>query len=350
MFYSHDSRSNSGVLERLLLNLNIVLTSREGGIATVWCVLRCRNLLPGCYVDPSRLVATLGSKTNNKKVNRKSILEVDVKKTCDIIIQPEAPMALRLQGNLLYFSFVLLKLQQLTVHFAATVSFVSIPGSMSTYFRTPRPFKQTSERSSRPLKRLSLIQMLEKRGEYPAVVLRGPPADVFLYSRDQLMIQDDPAFLPDLALPGLDVDLSALAISTDGSSRPPSILSQRSQRSSLSSGHEPDDSMLGLIIPSSAPGGSGGIGGFQAHSGIASSTRGSLGVGHLPDNDEDFNIDLGFGFDEEGNMFEDPLPTERANLTGNVRVESDSATGARVRQGFIEGMRLDRVEVSTSMM
>ncbi len=52
--------------------------------------------------DSYRLVATLGSKSNNKKVNRKSILEVDVKKTCDIIIQPEAPMALRLQGNLLW--------------------------------------------------------------------------------------------------------------------------------------------------------------------------------------------------------------------------------------------------------
>lgn len=48
-----------------------------------------------------RLVATLGSKSNLKKVNRKAILEVDVPKTCDVIINPEAPMALRLQSNLL---------------------------------------------------------------------------------------------------------------------------------------------------------------------------------------------------------------------------------------------------------
>lgn len=48
-----------------------------------------------------RLVATLGSKSNLKKVNRKAILDVDVPKTCKIIITPEAPMALRLQSNLL---------------------------------------------------------------------------------------------------------------------------------------------------------------------------------------------------------------------------------------------------------
>ena len=48
-----------------------------------------------------RLVATLGSRSNLKKVNRKAILDVDVAKTCEIIITPEAPMALRLQSNLM---------------------------------------------------------------------------------------------------------------------------------------------------------------------------------------------------------------------------------------------------------
>jgi hypothetical protein len=49
-----------------------------------------------------RLVATLGSKSNLRKVSRKAILDVDVIKTCDTIIEPAAPMALRLSGNLLY--------------------------------------------------------------------------------------------------------------------------------------------------------------------------------------------------------------------------------------------------------
>jgi hypothetical protein len=49
----------------------------------------------------ARLVATLGSKSNLKKVSRKAILDVDVVKTCDTIIEPAAPMSLRLSSNLL---------------------------------------------------------------------------------------------------------------------------------------------------------------------------------------------------------------------------------------------------------
>ena len=49
----------------------------------------------------SRLVATLGSKSSLKKITRKAILDVDVPKACETIQDPQAPMALRLQGNLL---------------------------------------------------------------------------------------------------------------------------------------------------------------------------------------------------------------------------------------------------------
>jgi hypothetical protein len=46
-------------------------------------------------------VATLGSKSSLKKINRKAILNVDVAKACHTISEPDAPMALRLQSNLL---------------------------------------------------------------------------------------------------------------------------------------------------------------------------------------------------------------------------------------------------------
>jgi meiotic recombination protein REC8 len=36
-----------------------------------------------------------------KRINRKQILDVDVAKACRTIVDPIAPMALRLQGNLL---------------------------------------------------------------------------------------------------------------------------------------------------------------------------------------------------------------------------------------------------------
>jgi hypothetical protein len=49
----------------------------------------------------SRLVATLGSKSTLKKVDRKEICAVNIPKACQTIVSPEAPMALRLQSNLL---------------------------------------------------------------------------------------------------------------------------------------------------------------------------------------------------------------------------------------------------------
>ncbi|ORY67629.1 Rec8 like protein-domain-containing protein [Pseudomassariella vexata] len=67
MFYSHE-----------------ILTSRQYGVATIW------------------LVATIGSKSSTKKVTRKAIQDVDVRKACEKILEPGAPIALRLQGNLLY--------------------------------------------------------------------------------------------------------------------------------------------------------------------------------------------------------------------------------------------------------
>ena len=50
----------------------------------------------------ARLAATLGPQSSFKKrFNRKAIFEVDVPKACETILTPEAPMALRLQSNLL---------------------------------------------------------------------------------------------------------------------------------------------------------------------------------------------------------------------------------------------------------
>ncbi|KAI8953372.1 Rec8 like protein-domain-containing protein [Xylaria longipes] len=50
----------------------------------------------------ARLVATTGTKSSTRKVTRKAIQEVDVQRACGKILEPGAPIALRLQGNLLY--------------------------------------------------------------------------------------------------------------------------------------------------------------------------------------------------------------------------------------------------------
>lgn len=86
--HSHNGKSSQRDFTRLLIRVqqfysHEVLTSRKYGVATVW------------------LVATLGSKSTLKKVSKAAILKVDVAKACDTIVAPEAPMALRLQSNLL---------------------------------------------------------------------------------------------------------------------------------------------------------------------------------------------------------------------------------------------------------
>ncbi|KAK4151324.1 hypothetical protein C8A00DRAFT_45445 [Chaetomidium leptoderma] len=67
MFYSHE-----------------ILTSQAYGVSTVW------------------LVSTIGLRSTTRKISRKAIQEVDVQKACETILQPGAPIALRLQGSLLY--------------------------------------------------------------------------------------------------------------------------------------------------------------------------------------------------------------------------------------------------------
>lgn len=47
-------------------------------------------------------MATNGPRSSTRKITRKAIQGVDIPRACDIIIRPGAPIALRLQSNLLY--------------------------------------------------------------------------------------------------------------------------------------------------------------------------------------------------------------------------------------------------------
>ncbi|KXX79251.1 Meiotic recombination protein rec8 [Madurella mycetomatis] len=67
MFYSHE-----------------ILTSHQHGVATVW------------------LVSTTGLRSTTRRISRKAIQDVNVQKACETILKPGAPIALRLQGSLLY--------------------------------------------------------------------------------------------------------------------------------------------------------------------------------------------------------------------------------------------------------
>lgn len=49
-----------------------------------------------------RLVSTIGLRSTTRKISRKAIQDVNVQKACETILKPGAPIALRLQGSLLY--------------------------------------------------------------------------------------------------------------------------------------------------------------------------------------------------------------------------------------------------------
>ncbi|KAK5705288.1 R8 protein [Elasticomyces elasticus] len=129
-----------------------VLTSRKYAVATVW------------------LVATLGSKSTLKKVSRKAILDVDVAKACETIVRPEAPMALRLQSNLLY-------------------------GVTRVYSQQCGYVLNDAEAAKNSMR--DLLRVVRGRGLEVEGGTKG--------RADQLLLQDDPNFLPDFELVPIDL-------------------------------------------------------------------------------------------------------------------------------------------------
>ncbi|KAJ5110048.1 hypothetical protein N7532_002693 [Penicillium argentinense] len=137
MFYSHE-----------------ILTSPKHGVATVW------------------LAATLGPKSATRKINRKAILDVNVPGACRVIIDPEAPMALRLQGSLLY-------------------GVTRVYNQQCGY--------TLLEAQSMHDKMVSMLKLLPGGGIDPSAGRARPSTLILPY---------DPSFLPETGLPGLDLDLS----------------------------------------------------------------------------------------------------------------------------------------------
>ena len=154
-------------------------------------------------------------------------------------------------------------------------------------------------------------------------------------------------------MPGLDIDLSALDISTDESSRRSSLLSPHSLRSSISSTQQTDESVLGLVIPSSGTGGGGSIGGFVLPGDDRSSAQRTSRLRSILGEEDVFDLEPGFTFDDEGDIVFDDA-REQARLGSATRpvsrVGSDSAASARVRQEIEEGRQAGQFDVSNSSL
>ncbi|RDA92683.1 hypothetical protein CP533_3722 [Ophiocordyceps camponoti-saundersi (nom. inval.)] len=192
MFYSHE-----------------ILSSTQHGVATIW------------------LAATMARGTGLskgggglKRLSKKAVQEVDVPKACETIINPGAPLALRLQGSLLYgVSRVFSEQCRYVLSDAEKTQ-----SDMMTFFRV----LQTNETDPQAGKT----------------------------KRHLIVLQDDPSFDLFSALPSLDSLLgsqSLVGVPSQGSSRNFSFMTPAGGRSqiSVSSGHG-DAAFPSLGLPSSS--------------------------------------------------------------------------------------------------
>lgn len=169
---------------------------------------------------------------------------------------------------------------------------------------------------------------------------------------DQLIVQDDPAFIPDFFLPGLDLDLSALDMSTNQSSLRSSLLSPHSKRFSVSIDKGDAGSMLGLIIPTSDTGGGGDLGGFIMPEDRRSSVQRSIGLGGLLEGEEEgFNLNPGFTVDADGNLLvmeslEDPQRQTGRAIIGGPDTGEDAITSENIQLAISRQLRNTNIEAS----
>jgi meiotic recombination protein REC8 len=154
-------------------------------------------------------------------------------------------------------------------------------------------------------------------------------------SPDQLILLDDPAFLPENGLPIFDLSNLDLDPKGDSQRSSQSMLSVRHRSGSVSSSHAP--SVLGLNIPSSS---NGGAGTYQLpindpfHDSPAQKNVG-LGLNLFDDEAMIYDDDL-FDFDADGQLRDIPASEREARRAGSLhpqgRLGYDSAASGRVRK------------------
>jgi meiotic recombination protein REC8 len=152
------------------------------------------------------------------------------------------------------------------------------------------------------------------------------------------MLMDDPAFLPDMALPALDFDFSNLGLEPAGDSQrsSQSMLSIRNRSGSLSS----HASRISIQLPSSSTQAGAYQLPFNDPFGGSSAQKGLGDPGNLFGDDEEnlYQDDMIFEFDADGMIRDIDVNEREARRAGNVfpsghgLLKSDSAASGRVRK------------------
>ncbi|GIC88753.1 Rad21/Rec8 N terminal domain protein [Aspergillus udagawae] len=274
MFYSHE-----------------ILTSPEHGVATIW------------------LVATLGSRSITRRLNKKAILDVDVPKACEVIMDPAAPMALRLQGNLLY--------------------------------GVARVYNQQCRYT------LTDVQAMHDRLRSMLGALPGTALDPSAGKArpDQLILPYDPSFLPENNLPGSGLDLLGLNPSKDDRASqqssfqlpmtPDLSLTAASRNSSLQLDFASQDLILGDIH------------GFGSESEMANSAQRTVQLGRIAAtalNDEaGILLQPDFDFDEDGNLVElgELHAAAEVDKRSSGWSEAEAPAAGKVKEGELNDISWD---------
>jgi hypothetical protein len=195
----------------------------------------------------------------------------------------------------------------------------------------------------------SLLKVVRNDGLDPAAgkaryVQLYHPRSILLTrgSPEQLILLDDPAFLPENGLPIFDFSNLDLDPKGDSQRSSQSMLSIRHRSGSASSSHGP--SVLGLNIPSSSNGGAGTYqlpDPFQQPSG-----QNDAGLGLNVFGDDEVAIynddEILFDFGDDGELRDIPASERQARRAGSVRPQgrlgSDSAASGRVRKEHEDGL------------
>ncbi|KAG9233376.1 hypothetical protein BJ875DRAFT_378746 [Amylocarpus encephaloides] len=262
-----------------------ILTSRKYGIATIW------------------LAATLGSASTTRKLTKKAINDVDVPRACGTISEPDAPMALRLQSSLMY-------------------GVVKVYHQQYGYLLTD---VRGAESGMRALMQISPSNALDSNAG------KARP--------EQLVLADDPAFLPDIELPPLNWDIlepGNIHGNSQGSTQ--SMFSIRERSGSVLSRSLPNIDFPMSITYS----GSGRYSLPRDDPFAIGSTEKKFVDGQAREHEDEpmmFHDDLNFEFDEDGNMREVDTAEVAARRAGSVMPQSrlgrDSDASGRVRDDHL---------------
>ena len=162
------------------------------------------------------------------------------------------------------------------------------------------------------------------------------------YRPDQLVLQDDPAFVPDNIYPMMDLDFSMLE-SSQASEHPTALLSDPSRLSSRSS--VDSQNLPGIEIPASGSSGAN-FGGFELAGPMPGPAEQERRI-TLDTGEGGFLPDVGFDFDEEGNVFDLGAPdVALPEIAVPPRLRRESQLIERVRMEHEEGFMTGRQPVS----